>query len=1113
MKPKYFKNLLEIDYITEKDLNDIFQMQYNDIFHNILKYDKNKMMMLLQEQVYLNLKLINKSTDYSFFQHCFTLFLDKYSDDRDKVFRIYQIIKKNPDQIIYLDYLNCFIHCTKCKNALHRCGQNFIVYNDYVFCLSCKEVYNEFQVHMYCKECKEQYFTKLREIKNQNEIYYFPVAYEKYHCPKLGFEEKIKCNKCKNDLYLDINSSKNKNKINEIFCKKCKIIYDVNKINHICNNCKCDFKSKAKIFNFFPQVKVDLLTVIHSLFNRKFALPLIIENKQCRCDLSHIDMLKHSDGGDLLEGDRFDKKVIVCNKCFCIFNFENFEWACPKCKREIRVKKRNIFDYKHIDQNYINNKYKKFVNYETLDNIKFYNSPMIKKYEKSKLITDSNINKKFLTNNNIKNNFNKIKDLNNRISSNYKNEEDKETDYKSSKSVGIVLQRGKSLHTNSKNYRKIELNEKYYTRNDKRNELSNRKDDTKEFSSNYSNSNYTQIIHISNIHSLNNHLSNKINLKKIDIEEKSDNKKSLYNSKNEQNFEKINRIKKNLFLEPNDNNEEKIIRKNMSVKNNLIIKSNKDKIRTSKSMFRKNEEKAKQIKKLNEIIKENVSINNKCNKKIHYIKVINIDNKNINNKNKTNNKNIHKIKIINCEKKNINNSNNNISIEIKINNHKNNFINVKNNYINCKSQRPSNYKAEKKNLDISQENRINDNYFNLNKSIQEKSINNSQRKNHMYFVSDLNNSNRANSNRKTNNKIIHNKLGIPQIRVNQNEIKNDLYKSQILDLHNHFNLKAADILIKNQKKQISPPIKNVEKKAFHSDDYNIISLIGEGTYGTIYLVKKHKTNEVYALKQISLKNKIDSNKRIKEFEFLMKLTEENPNLNIIKILGIEIKQLDKFNTVLYILMEAGKSDWEKEIYKRNLEQNYYTEEELIDILTSLVSTFSSLEEKGISHRDVKPQNIVFFEKNKNASKNMYKITDFGEAKINKNGNKNVILGNFEKNTAKQTVRGTELYMSPLLFNALRKTGEIDIQYNPFKSDVYSLGLCILLAACLSYIPLYQIREINSMDKIKNIIEGYLQKIYSKKFIDLLLVMLQINEKFRPDFIELNSWISNHYKKH
>ena len=303
--------------------------------------------------------------------------------------------------------------------------------------------------------------------------------------------------------------------------------------------------------------------------------------------------------------------------------------------------------------------------------------------------------------------------------------------------------------------------------------------------------------------------------------------------------------------------------------------------------------------------------------------------------------------------------------------------------------------------------------------------------------------------------------------------------------------------------------KNPTNNVFHSDDYNIVDLIGEGTYGKIYLVKKNKTDEIYALKQISVKNKIDSNKHKKQFESLKILTETNPNLNIIKILGIEEKQLDKFSTVLYILMEAGKSDWEKEIYKRNKEQRYYTEDELIDIITSLVSTFAFLQEKGISHRDVKPQNIVFFEKKGKGSKNLYKITDFGEAKINYR--KNVLIrDNFEDNTLKQTVRGTELYMSPLLFNTLRNTREIDIKYNPYKNDVYSLGLCILLAASLSYIPLYQIREIKSMDKIKSDIEGYLNKLYSKTFINLILVMLEINEKFRPDFIELNSWINNHY---
>ena len=45
-----------------------------------------------------------------------------------------------------------------------------------------------------------------------------------------------------------------------------------------------------------------------------------------------------------------------------------------------------------------------------------------------------------------------------------------------------------------------------------------------------------------------------------------------------------------------------------------------------------------------------------------------------------------------------------------------------------------------------------------------------------------------------------------------------------------------------------------------------------------------------------------------EFEFIMKLTKEDKNLNLVQIYGIQIKKLDQFNMVLYILMESAKSD-------------------------------------------------------------------------------------------------------------------------------------------------------------------------------------------------------------
>ena len=101
-------------------------------------------------------------------------------------------------------------------------------------------------------------------------------------------------------------------------------------------------------------------------------------------------------------------------------------------------------------------------------------------------------------------------------------------------------------------------------------------------------------------------------------------------------------------------------------------------------------------------------------------------------------------------------------------------------------------------------------------------------------------------------------------------------------------------------------------------------------------------------------------------------------------------------------------------------------------------------------------------------------------------------------------------MSPILFNALRQNPENDLQYNAFKSDVFSLGLCFLLACTLSYQPLYLLRNANNMANIEAIIDEYIINRYSKNISDLLFKMLQLEEKDRPDFIELESIILNNF---
>ena len=190
----------------------------------------------------------------------------------------------------------------------------------------------------------------------------------------------------------------------------------------------------------------------------------------------------------------------------------------------------------------------------------------------------------------------------------------------------------------------------------------------------------------------------------------------------------------------------------------------------------------------------------------------------------------------------------------------------------------------------------------------------------------------------------------------------------------------------------------------------------------------------------------------------------------------------------YEIMELAEKDWEKEINIRKRNMKYYSEWELFNIMDQLVKTLSLLQKNHITHRDIKLQNILLI-------KNKLKICDFGEARKL-----------IRKGTILQPVRGSELYMSPVQFFGLNQKMN-QVQHNTYKSDVFSLGMCILYAATLNNNCLYEIRELTNMTKISKILEKYLYKKYSIGFIKLLLCLLEINEKKRPDFIQLEKIIT------
>ena len=193
-------------------------------------------------------------------------------------------------------------------------------------------------------------------------------------------------------------------------------------------------------------------------------------------------------------------------------------------------------------------------------------------------------------------------------------------------------------------------------------------------------------------------------------------------------------------------------------------------------------------------------------------------------------------------------------------------------------------------------------------------------------------------------------------------------------------------------------------------------------------------------------------------------------------------------------MEKAETDWNTEIEKRIKTRNFYTESELINILKQLVSVLYYFQTNNLAHRDIKPQNILI------CNNNIFKITDLGEAK-------------FSDNISKlSTLKGSQLFMSPNLYLVLKYDGiGTKVKHNVFKSDVFSLGYCLLYAMSLDIKLIASLREETSMFDVLSVMKRFgIENKFSEKFMNIIYKMIQTDEDKRCDFFELNEEINKNF---
>ena len=318
----------------------------------------------------------------------------------------------------------------------------------------------------------------------------------------------------------------------------------------------------------------------------------------------------------------------------------------------------------------------------------------------------------------------------------------------------------------------------------------------------------------------------------------------------------------------------------------------------------------------------------------------------------------------------------------------------------------------------------------------------------------------------------------------------NINQSQNFVSHNRYNSNN------NLNKFITHPNNSIKLEPYgvlNLSEYLLTKQIGKGSYGKIFCVKWKKNNKIYALKKEILTDIETIQKRKDTYKIIQKFIKNTKSEGVINIYGnLILKNNINLEYQYYELMEKAERDWDQEIRVRSQYNLYYKESELLNILTQLISTLVSMQNNHITHRDIKPQNILVIN-------GKYKLCDFGEIRVLK---RNGIVV--------QRIRGSELYMSPILFQGLH-AHLTQVKHNTYKSDVFSLGMCFFYAASLTYSGVDSIRELIDMNKIKEILFKFLSKRYSEKFILLILTMLEVKEEKRPDFIELEKKVKEAFK--
>ena len=190
-------------------------------------------------------------------------------------------------------------------------------------------------------------------------------------------------------------------------------------------------------------------------------------------------------------------------------------------------------------------------------------------------------------------------------------------------------------------------------------------------------------------------------------------------------------------------------------------------------------------------------------------------------------------------------------------------------------------------------------------------------------------------------------------------------------------------------------------------------------------------------------------------------------------------------------MEKMSHDLEEDFKKYFDKKIKYDDFEIYKYMRKALESLCFMHKKQFSHRDIKLQNI-FIDRHGNL-----KLGDLGTTKKDKKTIEEVLkIINNHKNL--HSVVGTKSYMAPEIFEAYSNKKE-EGSYDPYKADLFSLGMSFLNLVCFQRIPARNLN--NGKDSHIEFITKSLSKITNQKFRKCFEKMLEFDHTKRPTLID------------